>query len=79
MLLLLNSDVYHCLLFTVKRTGPVFIVRTKQNQTKKKKKNDFCEYVEFWAISRKLDILSITVQLKFKSKNPFAHMWHVEL
>ena len=30
------------------------------------------EYVEFWAISWKIDILSITALLKFKSKSLFA-------
>ena len=35
---------------------------------------NFCEYVKFGAILWKIDILSITAQLKFKSKNPLAHM-----
>ena len=37
-------------------------------------------FVNMWnlgAISWKFDILSITVWLKFESKNPFAHMWHI--
>ena len=36
-----------------------------------------CEYVEFEAISWKIDILSITAWLKFESKNSFAHVWHI--
>ena len=39
----------------------------------------FCENMKFGAISWIFDILSITVWLKFKSKNPFAHMWHILL
>ena len=38
---------------------------------------DLCEYVEFGAISWKFDILSITAQLKFESKNSFAQVWHI--
>ena len=37
------------------------------------KNHDFCEYVKFWAISWKFDILSITASLKFQSKNPFTY------
>ena len=37
----------------------------------------FCEYVKFGAISWKSDILSLTAELKFKTKYPFAHMWHM--
>ena len=33
------------------------------------KKQDFCEYVKFGAISWKYDIFSITAWLKFASKN----------
>ena len=35
--------------------------------------------MEFEAISRKIDILSITAELKSKSKNPFALMWLISL
>ena len=38
---------------------------------------DLCEYMEFGAISWKIDILSITASLKFESKNYFAHVWHI--
>ena len=38
------------------------------------KNYNFCEYVKFWAISWKLDILSITSEFKFASENSFAHM-----
>ena len=38
------------------------------------KNYDLCEYVEFGAISRKIDILSITASSKFESKNSFAHV-----
>ena len=41
------------------------------------KNYDFCEYVRFGAISWKFDILSITAQSKFESKNPFPHIWHM--
>ena len=41
------------------------------------KNYDFCEYVEFGAISWKFDILSITAWLKFESINSFAHVWHI--
>ena len=37
------------------------------------KNYNFGKYVKFGAISRKFDILSITSQLKFQSKNPFAY------
>ena len=43
------------------------------------KNYDFWEYVKFGAISLKFDFLLITAWLKFESKNPFAHMWHVWL
>ena len=36
------------------------------------KNYDFCECVKFGANLWKIDILSITISLKFKSKNPFA-------
>ena len=36
------------------------------------KKYNFCEYVKFGAISRKIDILTITASLKFESENSFA-------
>ena len=41
------------------------------------KNNAFCEYVKFGVISWKFDILLITALLKFESKIPFAHVWHV--
>ena len=41
------------------------------------KNYDFCEYVKFRAISWKFDILSTAAWLWYK--NPFAHMWHIQL
>ena len=37
-------------------------------------------FVNIWNLGqfcKKKDILSITALLKFKSKNPFAHIWHI--
>ena len=41
------------------------------------KKYNFCEYVKFGAISWKFGILSISAELKFEFKNPFAHVSHM--
>ena len=41
------------------------------------KNYDLCEYVEFGAISLKIDILSITAWLKFESKTSFTHVWQI--
>ena len=38
---------------------------------------NFCQYVKFGAFSLKIDILPITAELKFESKNSFAHMFFV--
>ena len=41
------------------------------------KNYDFCEYVEFGAISWKFDIFFITAYLKFESKKSFVNVWHI--
>ena len=43
------------------------------------KNYEFWDYVKFGVISWKFDILLTTASLKFESKNPFAHVWHVLL
>ena len=37
---------------------------------------DFCEHVKFGAILWK-NVYFVNNCLKLKSKNPFAHMWHI--
>ena len=44
------------------------------------KNYDFSEYVKnFEPFREKIDILSVTAELKFESKNPFEHIWHMLL
>ena len=46
-------------------------------QSAYKQNYDFYELWKFRSISWKIDILSKTAYLRFESKNPFAHMWHI--